>query len=168
MTSIELGKITKPHGLRGEVKLRMHWDQSDALGSATALTVVLPRGDRRELKLQHARRVDKGYLVKFEGIDDCDAAETLRGSLVEISRSALPALEPGEFYLCDLVGMCVRVAGQDLGHVVEVMSHPSVDSVVIALVDGGRAEQTLAEPWLVSVDVEGGVIELSTSDALIR
>jgi 16S rRNA processing protein RimM len=167
LTSIEFGRITKPHGLRGEVKLRLHWEQSDALAAATTLTLVAPDGERRQLELQHARRVDKGYLVKFRGIDDCDGAEALRGHLVELPRAALPQLEPGEFYLCDLVGMSVQVAGAEHGKVVEVMSHPSVDSVIIELSDGRRAEQTLAEPWLVSVDVERGVIELSTADAFI-
>ena len=54
-----------------------------------------------------------------------------------------------------------------MGKVVEVLSHATVDSVVIELSDGRRAEQPLAEPWLVAVDVAKGQIELANTEAFI-
>ena len=111
MTAIELGKITKPHGLRGEVKLRLHWDQSDSLGSLRSIHVVDGSGRRTTYAVDAARRVGKGYLLKLRGVDDCDAAEGLRDCRVEASRDELPALEPGEYYLCDLVGLRVQIEG---------------------------------------------------------
>ncbi|MEZ4223895.1 MAG: ribosome maturation factor RimM [Polyangiaceae bacterium] len=167
MNAIELGRITKPHGLVGELKLRLHWDQSTALDGVETLWLVVA-GERREFAVQRARRAGLGYLVKLVGVDDRDAADALRGARVEVARDALPPLAAGEYYLGDLLGFAVKVSETVIGHVREVQTHPSLDSVVIELEDGRRVEQPLVEPWLVAVDLALGCIELSGTDAFIE
>ena len=68
------------------------------------------------------------------------AAEALRGSLVEVDRSALPPLEEGEYYHADLIGLpCVDGEGRDRGRVVAVENFGAGDLLEIELGDGKRS-----------------------------
>jgi len=54
-----------------------------------------------------------------------------------------------------------------VGRVTEVRVHPSVDTLVIEAPDGRKFEQVIAEPWIVRVDTEGKLVELSSDEGLI-
>lgn len=79
-------------------------------------------------------------VARFEGIDDRGAAEALRGSLVEVDRSALPPLAEGEYYHADLIGLpCEDRAGATVGTVVSVENYGAGDLLEIELEDGKRS-----------------------------
>lgn len=120
-----------------------------------------------EYRIVSRRRVNKAYLVRFEGIDGIDAAETLRNATVSVPREALPPLEGDEFYLSDLVGAKVVGPLGPVGEVIEVRVHPTVDALVIRLQDGSVAEQPLVEPWLLRVDAPNKLVELASLDGLV-
>jgi 16S rRNA processing protein RimM len=164
---VEIGRVTRPHGIRGELRVQLHWPESDAFEHAGSVTL---ERDGRTLfsgKVVSARRAEKAVLLKLQGVDDRNAAESFRDALVSVPRSALPPLEPGEYYLCDLVGAKVVAPGAEVGEVVEVRAHPSVDTIVVKTPDGTLLEQPLTDPWIVSVDAEKKLVELSTTDGLI-
>jgi 16S rRNA processing protein RimM len=114
------------------------------------------------------RPVDRAVLVSLVGIEDRDRAEMLRGASVAVAREALPPLEDGEYYLCDLVGASVVSPNGPVGEVVEVRVHPSVDTLVVRAPDGALWEQALAEPWILRVDVENKRVELASADGLVE
>lgn len=155
-----------PHGLRGELKVRLHWQGSTALSEVES--VQLGEGAlARPYQVEWARPGPHGVLVKLAGIDDRDAAASLRGAPLAVSRSALPPLEPGEYYLSDLVG--AQVVGPDgpVGEVVEVRTHPSVDCLAVRLPDGRVLEQPLSAPWIEAVDTRTGRVVLSSTEGLV-
>lgn len=166
MSLIELGRVARPHGVRGEVRVRLHWE-----GSSTLLEVgevVLRRGSAEQVRrLERARRAGKAVLVKLEGVDGREEAGLLRGVAVCVPREVLPALEEGEYYLSDLVGARVVAPAGEVGEVVEVRVHPSVDTIVIRSPEGRLLEQALAEPWIQSIDPAAGLVELTTTEGLI-
>jgi len=84
-----------------------------------------------------------------------------------VAREVLPALEPGEYYLVDLVGARVVGPDGDVGEVTSVVSHPTVDVIVLKLADGRTAEQALSLPWLAEVDVAARRVVLSSLDGLM-
>jgi 16S rRNA processing protein RimM len=164
--TLEIGRVSKAHGILGELRVTCHWDGSEALSRARQIWLSL--SDRRvAYTVERARAVPRAYLIKLQGVDDRNAAEALHGAPVSIDRSMLPPLEPGEYYLIDLVG--ARVIGPDgeLGEVTSVTSHPTVDVVVIKLGSGKTAEQALSAPWLDHVDVAARQIVLSSLDGLM-
>ena len=167
MTLVEIGRVTRPHGVRGEVRVQLHWAGSDTLEHVEEVTLVREGRPDTRRKILAARPADKAVLLRFEGVNDRDAAEILRGSGVCVPREALPAPEDGEYYLCDLLG--AKVVGPDgpIGEVTEVRVHPSVDTLVIRTPDGRTLEQAIAEPWILRVDAPGKLVELSTTDGLI-
>lgn len=158
--------MIKPHGLGGELKVRLHWDESDALDRVESV-VVRVGDEERQLVLESVRPSPPGVLLKLESIDDRDAAETLRDALIFVPRDALPPLAPGEYYLSDLVGLTVVGPDGIVGEVVEVRTHPSVDAAVVRLPDGKLVEQPLVEPWLEEVDLEGQKLVLSSLEGLV-
>jgi 16S rRNA processing protein RimM len=163
---LEVGRVSKAHGIAGELRIVPHWESSDALERVTQIWLTA-NGVRRTFEIERARAVPRAYLVKLRGVDDRNAAEALHGATVSVARSVLPPLEPGEYYLIDLVGAKVSGPDGEIGEVTGIVSHPTVDVVVLRLADGSSAEQPLSEPWLQSVDVAQRRIVLSSLDGLM-
>src|SRR5690349_4166985 len=100
---IALAAVAGAHGVKGEVRLKLFADSPDSLKKHKKLFVG---GVERALVSLNA--AGKAPIARFEGVADRTQAEALRGSLVEIDRSALPALDAGEYYHADLIGLpCV-------------------------------------------------------------
>lgn len=159
--------MLKPHGLRGEVKVQLHFVGSEALHAAERVLLCRDGDADRFGEVESVRGSPHGLLLKLAGIDDRDSAETLRGVRLCVPRETLPALEPGEYYLIDLIGARVTGPDGDVGHVIDVKTHPSIDCLVVRLVDGRVAEQPLSEPWIAEVDAAAGRVELASVDGLI-
>ena len=110
---IALAAVAGAHGINGELRLKLFSDSIESLSRHETLCVG--GVERRLLAVRDARTP----VARFEGIDDRSAAEALRGSLVEIDRSALPPLEEGEYYHADLIGMpAIDRGGEPVGTVV--------------------------------------------------
>lgn len=166
-STIELGRIAKPHGVRGEVKVVPHWANSAALLDLDEVMLELD-GETRSFRIESARPAHRALLVKFLGVNDRDQAAELRGARVSVRRELLPEPEPGEAYLCDLVGAKVLAPDGDVGAVVEVRAHPSVDTLVIRTSSGALVEQPLSPGFVEEVDVKNGIVRLASRQGLIE
>jgi 16S rRNA processing protein RimM len=165
LASVEIGSVLGAHGLRGEVRVRLFWSASELLFDRDCVLLRSDAGEE-ERDIEELRRTPKGLLLKLEGVDDRDQAEALRGTRLCVPREELPALEEGEYYLCDLVGSEVVTPDGPLGRVVEVRIHPSVDAIVVQKADGSLVEQILGPQWVESVTA--GKVVLTSTDGLIE
>lgn len=96
--------------------------------------------DGRRVVLTGVRAAGRGAIARLEGVASRDAAEALRGKLVTVDRSALPPLEPGEYYHADVIGLaCVSAAGDVLGRVVALENYGAGDLIEIKRANGTRA-----------------------------
>jgi 16S rRNA processing protein RimM len=124
--------VAGAHGVKGEVRLKLFGDSAASL--AQHENVYVGGAQRR---LVSVRDGGKTAVARFDGIADRSAAERLRGSLVEVDRSALPPLEEGEYYHSDLIGMdCVDRDGQAVGSVVAVENFGAGDLLEVELSNG--------------------------------
>jgi 16S rRNA processing protein RimM len=165
---LEVARVIKPHGLGGEVGVLMHWADSGALSLVKLVRLQLADGTTVEREIARVRAAGRGFLVKFIGVDDCNAAEALRGATLWVGRDVLPAVGPGEVYLSDLIGK--QVLGPDgvlVGTVVEIASYPSVDALVIERENGSRVEQPLVEDWVEPLDGVAANVVLRSLDGLL-
>src|SRR3954467_3081053 len=105
--ALRIGRVMRAHGLKGELEVRLDWPDSRALLQANRLLLSLADGAVQSRSIAGTRQTSKGILVRVEGVADRNAAEALAGATVSVLRSDLPALEQGEYYLCDLVGLDV-------------------------------------------------------------
>ena len=167
MSQVEIGRVIKPHGIRGEVGVLLHHTESVLLEHLTEVTVHLNAGESKALHIENAAKMGQGYRLKFEGCNDRNAAEVLRGATLWVPREALPPLDDEE-YLVDLVGL--RVTGPDgtpFGVVTAVMTYPSVDSVIIEKSDGTRVEQPLVDEWIEIIRADETTIALRSLEGLL-
>jgi 16S rRNA processing protein RimM len=165
-----VGRVSRAHGLRGELRVELYFSGSDALAQVDQVWLserAEQSAGARRYALEWARPVPRAYLVKLEGVADRDGAEALRGRAVWVARAALPSMVDSEYYLVDLVGATVRGPDGEIGTVIEVMTHPSVDSLVIRSADGRTLEQPLVSDWIKRVSVAERLVELSTLEGLI-
>jgi 16S rRNA processing protein RimM len=111
--------------------------------------------------------------MKLFSVDDRDRAEELRGAVLCARRDRFPPLESGEFYACDVEGARVVLEEQEgervVGHVAELRSYPTVDVLVVAPTDDGRPwEVPLVDSVVRGVDVDRGIVTLSTMEGVER
>ncbi len=165
-----IGRVGRAHGLRGELRIELHFSGSDALGHVDELWLSERAEDAsgaQRYAIEAARAVPKAYLIKLSEVSERNGAEALRGRAVWVARAALPATDDSEYYLVDLIGATVTGPEGELGTVIEVVTHPSVDSVVIRTPDGRTLEQPLVPDWVSRVSVAERLIELATLEGLI-
>lgn len=165
---IQIGWVSKAHGLSGEVEVQLNWASSLALSKLEEVVVTSKKGVACTRKILQVRKTPKGFLVCLEGVTGRTAGEALKGSLIGVPRSALPELGTDEYYLRDLVGVRVVAPDGPVGKVVEVHVYPSVDAVEIELPGGRRTELPLLDEWVESVDIAKGELRIITRDGLIE
>ena len=122
-----LAAVTGPHGIAGEVKLKLFTDDLGAYRSFNGGTLTLTQ----------LREGPNGAIARFTEVADRTAAEGLRGTALTVPRSALPPLEEGEYYHHDLIDLPVLTeAGEAIGRVVQVADFGAGDVLEIARDDG--------------------------------
>lgn len=121
---LEVGRIGRAHGLRGEVVVSLTTGRTERLNVGSALFA-----EARELVVATSRPQGDRWLVRFEGVDDRSGAEELRGFV--LTGEALPT-GADELWVHEIIGVPVRDrAGQDLGRVVAVEANPASDLLVL-------------------------------------
>ena len=132
---IALAAVAGAHGVRGEVKLKLFGEGIESLSGQPSLTV-----GGAPLKLKDVRAGNKTAVARFDGVTTREAAEALRGSLVEIDRASLAPLAEGEYYHTDIIGLqCVDCDCQVVGTVAAVEDYGAGELLDIALPDGKRS-----------------------------
>ena len=131
---VALAAVAGAHGIKGEVRLKLFTDGIETLKGAETLFVG---GTPRKIAVRQGGKV---AIAKIDGVADRNAAEALRGTLIEIDREALPPLEEGEYYHADLIGLtCFSKEDETIGSVVGVENYGAGDLLDIELVSGKRA-----------------------------
>ena len=109
---ILVGKIVAPQGIRGEVRVQSF---ADTPVDFKKLKIKSVRFNDDDFKFVRTVPNSNVIIAKISGIDDRNAAETLRGTELFIERSALPDLKENEFYQADLIGFDVVRNGTKIG-----------------------------------------------------
>ena len=146
---VTLAAVAGAHGVAGEVRLKLLGEGFDALKphksfNGGALTLAKLRSDNKG-----------GAIARFAEVADRTAAEKLRGTALTVSRDALPALEEGEFYHSDLLGLTVVTeSGDEVGIVCAVENFGATDIVEIERPDGKKFMVPLTEQAVPGWDTE--------------
>jgi 16S rRNA processing protein RimM len=157
---LKLGQVATAHGIRGWVLVRSFADPPDSLLDYDEWQLVAPNGTTRKVKLLEGAPYQQRLRVKFEGIDDRNAALALSGWQVQIARSALPRLRKGEHYRDDLLGFEVRnVEAVVLGKVDYFADLPA-GAVMVVKGAAGEHWVPASKPHLLKVHAAEGWISV--------
>ncbi len=165
---VGLAEITRPHGVRGEVRVRLYNSDSELLPLQGEVLLRPASGDERSARVDSMRGADAGHLIaKFRGVDDRNQADLLRNAEVCVPREAFPLLEDGEFYVCDVIGARVVGPRGELGHVLELVSYPTADVLVVktALPEAATVELPLIDDFIEQVDAEHHEVRVNAAAA---
>ncbi|MEX2292855.1 MAG: ribosome maturation factor RimM [Acidimicrobiales bacterium] len=152
---LEVGRITKAFGLRGEVLVALSSDRTSRLDPGSVL--MTDRGDLTVVSsAQHADR----WIVQFDGVYDRDVAETWRG--VVLRAEPIEDDEDETLWVHELIGATVELLdGSVAGTIVEVQGNPASDLLVLdndALVP--VAFITAHVPGKVTIDPPEGLFDV--------
>lgn len=166
---LQIGYISRAHGLGGEVVLKTFDPQSTVLDEVERLVLKTRAGEEKELKISSfGTSPGSDLLLKLRGIVQRVQADALVGSEVFVHREDLDPPAEGEFFHGDLVGLeAFTPEGKRLGVVEEVWSTGPVPNLCIR---DGKEELLVpfAEEFVPKVDAEAGritVIPLSYEEA---
>jgi 16S rRNA processing protein RimM len=166
-----VGRIGRPHGIRGEVVIGVRTDEPDLRFAVGAVLGAGPTSDGEPasvLRVAATRWHSGQLLVAFAGVTDRTAAGELTGSWLSIDSSQLPATgDPDEFRDHELVGLSVRtVAGQDVGVVTDVL-HSGQDLLVVRHPEGGESMVPFVKALVPEVDLGAGVLVIDPPPGLL-
>jgi 16S rRNA processing protein RimM len=162
---IPIGKVIKPHGVKGFLKIKSETDFKDTrfqIGARLLLTGVTSQ----TVTVKSYAYQPNMELISFEEINDRDAAEKVVGSTIEVDESVQKELPEDEFYYQDLNGLDVIYQAQKIGTVIDVMDYPQGAMLRIQL-----ADKTVLVPFLKAfverVDIHENTLELIHWDGLL-
>ncbi len=155
---LEVGRVDRPHGIEGEVVVSLVTNRTERLDPGAELQTA-----DTALVVRRARPRQNRWLVAFEGYEDRDAAEGLRGATL----LAVPLEDPDELWVHRLIGAeVVSADGLARGAVSAVQANPASDLLVT---EGGalvpltfvvRVEEGDGGPARIVVDAPAGLFEL--------
>jgi len=153
---LEVGRVAKAHGIRGEVLVELTTDRTERVAVGTVLTTKAGRELRVLASTPHHHR----WIVAFAGVESRTEAEALHG------QALLPESieDPDALFVHELIGAAVVLAGPggaEVGVVASVEANPASDLLVL---EDGRLIPvrfvTAKEPGQVTVDVPEGLLDL--------
>ncbi len=163
MTDVVVGEIGRPHGVRGAVRVRPTGSTLSTRAGGEPVVARLPSGGTRTLTLESLSGEGTSLIARFAESSTRDDAEALRGALLLVAEESLPATAADEFYVRDLVGCRVSVAGIDRGEVVAVHPFPANDVLEVRPAGGGAP---LLVPFthdaVIRLELDARLIEVRT------
>ncbi|MGD0275579.1 MAG: ribosome maturation factor RimM [Syntrophales bacterium] len=104
---IEIGRISRPQGLKGQLKGVFYLQSPDLLGAIEDVVLRMDRGPENTYRVISMKFAGRGFIMGLEGIGDRSSAEKLIGAKILIPADKLPPLPDGEYYWRDLIGMTI-------------------------------------------------------------
>ena len=176
-TEVVVGRIGRPHGVRGELSVEPRTDEPERrFVVGTTLTTEAPGGGvphgpgrPTSLQVEAVRWHQDKLLVRFAEINDRNAAEAARGLvlLVDVPLGEVPE-DPEEFYDHQLVGLRVETTeGQVVGELAAIRHGAAQDLLVVHRPEGGEALVPFVEALVPTVDVAGGRVVVADRPGLL-
>jgi len=167
-SSLRVGRISGPHGVKGEVKLISYLAGNLELRGAVEVVLFFPDGSKQVGKILSVREGPKGLLLTIEGVSDRNQAETLRDVDVEVDADLLPEPEEDEYYWNEMIGLEVFDKGERfLGRVGGFIERAGQDLLILDM-DGREVLVPFVEPIIVSVDTEAERITIDPPEGLLE
>lgn len=146
-----IGRFGAPYGIKGWLKIQSFTEpRENLLGYDSWLVNRGSRGQDnwQALAIDAGKAHGKGLVGHVTGVDDRDAAESLKGCEIAIAAQALPVLPEDEYYWHQLEGLSVYSGGKLLGRVDHLMETGANDVVVVKPCEGSIDQRERLIPWL--------------------
>jgi len=164
---VAVAKIVRPRGLKGEVFVDLLTDFPERFEGLEQVTAVLPDASRLQLKIEDFWFQNDRLVLKFNGYDSIESAESLRNTEICVSESEAVELDDDEFFDWQLEGCRVEtVTGERIGTVRELQRTGGTDNLLV-YGDGKDHLIPFAELICVEVDIEHKLIKVDPPEGLL-
>lgn len=162
-----VGRIGRPHGVRGEVSVDVRTDDPDRRYAPGVVLTADP--SRESLTVVRSRWHHGRLLVQFEGSEDRERAEALRGQLLVVDSATAGETEPGEYWDHQLVGLsAMHIDGSRIGEIYEVIHIPGSELLAVRREDGADVLIPFVEAIVPTVDLDGGQVVVDPPEGLLE
>jgi len=164
-----VGEILRPHGLRGELRMRVLTDYPDHLPQLDSVYLGdSPDDTALEKHGLEAVRFNKDLaLLSLAGCRNRNDAELLRDKVVMISIDQAAPLEEGEYYLFQLIGLRVVADQIEIGQIKEVLQTGANDVYVVHSDEFGEVLIPAHDETILNIDFDAGVITMALPEGLL-
>ena len=168
-TRFQVGVITSPHGVVGEVNVFPTTD--DAKRFKRLKEIILVQGKtEKTVEIESVKFFKQMVILKLKGFDDRDAVEKLRQCSLYVPREKAVRLQKDEYFIADLIGLKVLdgdANDEELGTVEDVMQTGANDVYEIRMKDGRELLLPAIKQCILAVDVEAGFIRVHVLEGLL-
>ena len=153
---IEAGEIVTTHGVKGEVKVLPWVDAPDILCEFDRCRI-----DGVEYTIESCRIQKTCNLVKLTGVDTMEAAQAMRGKVMELYREDI---DDEVIFAAELIGMQVLCDGSELGKITDVLDYPGNSVYVVK----GKHEYMIpaVKEFILSTDMDANVMQVKIIEGM--
>jgi 16S rRNA processing protein RimM len=149
---LAVGFLRRPHGVNGEILMSVLTDFPERLYPGMK---VFAGNSYDPFIVRSLRQHDRGALIAFEGLMDCDVVTPLRNKTLFIQANKLPELPNGEYYFHQLLGISVLdETGKNLGSLVEILETGANDVYLVKDSDGQEILLPAIDSVILKIDVD--------------
>jgi 16S rRNA processing protein RimM len=161
-----VGVVGAPKGLRGEVRIKSFTADPADIG---AYGPLFDAAGERTFRVAVVGKSKGQVIVRIEGVEDRDAARTLKGVHLHVPRGALPETGDEEYYHADLIGLRAELAGGErLGTIRAIYDFSAGDLLEIAREDGGVVMVPFTRAVVPEIDFDGGRVVIEPPPGLLE
>lgn len=161
---VTIGKILKPFGVRGQVRVESLSDVPDRFEGLDSVTLICTNGDHVVTNVQSVRQVGEGYILGFSAFSTPETASGFRGALIQIPEQPDLPREPDTFYQFELMGLHVEdQQGQPVGTVEDILDFPHQQVFVIKH-DGREWLLPARKEMIDSIDIAKKRLRLASNE----
>ena len=158
---ILIGRVTKPFGITGEIKIESYsgfYDRFEKLE-----TIYL---DNELFTIKNVKHKERMTMLKLKECDSRNDAEALVGKKIYMTEKDLLELSEDEFYVRDLIGMEVEDGGEIIGKVKDVLTDRPQDLYVVELSDDGNIMIPAVKEFIKEIDTENKKIRVELIEGM--
>ncbi|MGI6204173.1 MAG: ribosome maturation factor RimM [Anaerovoracaceae bacterium] len=127
MEKIEIGKVSAPVAMKGEIKILSYSEEPDRFETIDRIVI-----GENEHEIESVRYKGAAPIIKVSGIDDRDASEAAKGKTVYMYAEDLPEPAEDEFYVRDMIGASVvREDGSEVGTLRDISGASGQDIYIV-------------------------------------
>lgn len=165
---LQVARVGKPHGIRGELTVQLFTDDPGARFAPGAVLETEP-ATAGPLTVNSARWNKQILVVGFDEVGDRNRAEELRGTTLFVQTTGEEVEDDSEgWYEHDLQGLKALVNGVSIGEVTALVTGTAQDLLVLTRNDGTEVLVPFVEEIVPEVDVEGGYVVLTPPPGLLE
>ena len=152
---VEIGILSKPHGLRGEIKLNLHSPDSNLIINIKEVYI-----DSIVFKVNAVKKIPNGALIKFLSKDDRTSVEKLVKKRVFVDKQIIPTLPNGNYYFFELIGSNVVYNDEIIGTLIEIVETKANNIYVVKKKDGEEVLIPKTKSFIKNFNKEKKILEV--------